>query len=88
MANARWTSKELDKEENIEEALAIIEQIVDIFKYFCKPDIQGGIREKHNKIYTEIDVFQDACNALWQTRGSDPPPFHLTRLYEDFMWRV
>jgi hypothetical protein len=86
MPEARWKSKELDKEENIEEALAIIEQVVDVFKYLSKPSIQGEIREKHNKIYTELDVFQDACTGLWQTRGSEPPPVHLTRLYGDFMW--
>jgi hypothetical protein len=64
VSDARWRAKGLDAEDNIEEALAIIEQVIDIFKYLASPDIQGGLRHIHNKVWAEIDVFQDACNAV------------------------
>jgi hypothetical protein len=49
MSDALWASKGLDEEENIEEAIAIIQQAVDVFKHQLKPEVQGEMRTTHNK---------------------------------------
>jgi hypothetical protein len=84
VSDARWRAKGLDAEDNIEEALAIIEQVIDTFKYLASPDIQGGLRHIHNKVFVEIDVFQDACNAVRTTRGDPAPSHSLTKLWQEY----
>jgi hypothetical protein len=84
VSDARWRAKGLDAEDNIEEALAIIEQVIDIFKYLASSEIQGGLRHIHNKVWAEIDVFQDACNAVRTTRGEPAPSHNLTKLWQEY----
>lgn len=84
MTEAQWKSKNLDEQDNIEEALAIIEQVVDIWKHLCTPRTQGDVRHVHNKMWAEIDVFQDAINARAAARG-EPVPFNLTELWHKYI---
>lgn len=84
MTEARWKSKNLNDQDNIEEALAIIEQVIDVWKYLCSPKVQGDIRYIHNKIWAEIDVFQDAINARAAARG-EPVEFNLTQLWYEYI---
>lgn len=81
--DARWSSEGLDEQDNIEEALAIIKQVVDIFAYFRGPSIQGTLRDMHNLIWTEIDIFDDAIQAFYAEKGQDTPKWKLSKL-----WRV
>ncbi|KAE8447341.1 hypothetical protein EG329_010899 [Mollisiaceae sp. DMI_Dod_QoI] len=85
MTEARWKSKGLDEQDNIEEALAIIEQVVDVWKHLCTPKIQGDIRYMHNKIWTEIDVFQDAITARASSRGEPAPEYNFTQLWHEYI---
>lgn len=84
MSDALWASKELDKEENIEEAMAIIQQAVDVFKRQLKPEIQGEMRTTHNKVWTEVDVFQDAIAALRSRNGEPAPEFDIAKLWLEY----
>lgn len=84
MTEAQWKSKKLDEQDNIEEALAIIEQVVDVWKHLCSPKIQGDIRYVHNKLWAEIDVFQDAINARAAARGEEAE-FNLTALWHEYI---
>jgi cytochrome c556 len=84
MPDALWTSKELDKEENIEEALAIIQQAVDVFKHLLKPEVQGDMRTTHNKVWTEFDVFQDAIVALRAKNQEAAPEFNIAKLWQEY----
>lgn len=85
VSDARWRAKELDERENIEEAMAIIRQVIDVFRYLRKPEIQGQLRSTHNKIWLEIDIFQDACNSLRTTKGEPKPDFSMTLLWQEFV---
>lgn len=85
MTDAQWQAKGLDKSENIQEAMAIIGQAIDVFRYLRKPKIQGQMRSTHNKIWTEIDVFQDACVGLRTSRGEPRPNFSITNLWDQFV---
>ncbi|OZJ06593.1 hypothetical protein BZG36_00644 [Bifiguratus adelaidae] len=85
VSDARWCAKGLDEEANIEEALAILQQVVDVFDYLRKPEIQGQMRNVHNKIWAEIDIFQDACNAVRTTKGEPAPDFSLTKLWQEYV---
>ncbi|KAL5326249.1 hypothetical protein ACEPPN_007387 [Leptodophora sp. 'Broadleaf-Isolate-01'] len=84
VTDARWRAKGLDATDNIEEALAIIAQVVDVFKHLAKPEVQGDLRNINNKLWAEIDVFQDACNAVRTTKGEQAPAWNLTKLWEAF----
>ena len=84
MSDALWSSKELDEEENIEEAMAIIQQAVDVFKQQLKPEIQGEMRTTFNKVWTEIDVFQDALVALCSSNGEPAPHFNVAKLWQEY----
>ena len=84
MPDALWASKELDKRENIEEAMAIIQQAVDVFKYQLKPEINGEMRTTYNKVWTEIDVFQDAIVALRSSNGEPAPEFNIAKLWQEY----
>jgi hypothetical protein len=74
----------LDDPQNIEEALATLQLVIDIFDYLRTPEIQGKLRHVYNKIWTELDVFQDACNAVRTTGGEAAPTWNLTRLWEEY----
>ena len=84
MSDARWAAKGLDEEDNIEEAMAIIQQAVDVFKYQLKPDVQGEMRTTHNKVWTEFDVFQDAIVALRSQNGEPVPQFNIAKLWQEY----
>ncbi|KAH7370910.1 hypothetical protein BKA65DRAFT_590159 [Rhexocercosporidium sp. MPI-PUGE-AT-0058] len=84
VTDARWKAKGLDAIDNIEEALAIISQVVDVFKHLAKPEVQGDLRNINNRLWAEIDVFQDACNAVRTTKGERAPVWNLTKLWEAF----
>ena len=84
MPDALWVSKGLDEEESVEEAMAIIQQAIDIFKYQLRPDIQGEMRTTHNKIWSEIDVFQDAIAALRAQNGETAPEFNMAKLWQEY----
>jgi len=64
VSDALWDAKSLDDEANIEEALAILQTVIDVFDYWRKPEIQGQQRDVFNKVYFELDIFKDASNAL------------------------
>lgn len=84
MSETQWASKNLDDQDNIEEALAVIELVIDVWKHLCSPKIQGDIRHVHNKLWAEIDVFQDAINARASARG-EQPEFNLTALWHEYI---
>jgi len=84
MSDARWAAKDLDAEDNIEEAMAIIQQAVDVFKYQLRPDVQGEMRTTHNKVWSEIDVFQDAIVALQSQNGEPAPEFNIAKLWQEY----
>ncbi|CZR53600.1 uncharacterized protein PAC_03480 [Phialocephala subalpina] len=84
MTEAQWKAKGLDEEKNIEEALAIIEQVIDVWKHLCTPKVQGDIRYVHNKLWAEIDVFQDAITALTSSRG-EPIAYNFTQLWHEYI---
>lgn len=84
VSEARWRSKGLDKFEHVEEALAIIEQVIDVWKHLAKPEINGELRTTNNKLWAEMDVFQDAANAMYKARGDPAPAWSMTKLWEAF----
>lgn len=84
VSEARWRAKGLDAIENIEEALAIIQQVIDVWIHLAKPEIQGDLRHINNKVWAEIDVFQDGCNAVRTSKGEPVPAHSLTKLWEVF----
>ncbi|KAG4420478.1 hypothetical protein IFR04_006398 [Cadophora malorum] len=84
VTDARWKAKGLDATDNIEEALAIITQVIDVWKHLAKPEVQGDLRNINNKLWAEIDVFQDACKAVRTTKGEPVPEWSLTKLWEAF----
>ncbi len=84
VSDARWKAKGLDEEAHIEEALAIIQQTIDIFDYLRSPEVQGNIRHIFNKIWADIDVFQDACNAVRRSGGEAAPEWSLSKLWQEY----
>jgi hypothetical protein len=74
----------LNEESNIEEALATIQVVIDVFDYLRKPAVQGQLRHVYNKIWAEFNVFQDACKALHTQRGEPVPDWSLTKLWEEY----
>lgn len=84
MSDALWTSKGLDEEGNVEEAMAVIQQSVDVFKHQLKPDIQGEMRTTHNKIWCEIDVFHDAIVAFRAQNGEPRTEFNIAKLWQEY----
>jgi hypothetical protein len=84
MSDALWASKGLDEEGNIEEAMAIIQQAVNVFKHQMKPDVQGEMRTTHNKVWCEIDVFHDAIVALRSQNGEAAPEFNIAKLWQEY----
>lgn len=85
MSEAHWKAKGLDEEKNIEEALSILQSVVDYFEYIRRPDIVGKRRDVHNKVYVELDVFQDACDALHATQGKHKPGWSLSKLWQEYV---
>lgn len=85
MSDAQWKAKGLDERDNIEEAMATIKQVIEVFKYLRSPEIQGRMSTTHNRTWVEIDFFQDALNALYQSRGQARPAHSLTLLWEEFI---
>lgn len=88
MSEARWAAKGLDEEDNIEEAIAIIQQAIDVFKYNLKLDVQGEMRTTHNKVWTEIDVFHDAIVALRAQNEEEAPDFNIAKLWQEYIMYV
>jgi hypothetical protein len=84
VSDARWRAKCLDEQDNIEEALAIIQQVVDVFEYLRKPEVQGKLRDIYNKIWAEIDIFQDAINAVYTACGEPVPEWSLSKLWQEY----
>jgi hypothetical protein len=84
MSDARWKARGLDEEGNIGEALAIIQVIIDVFDNLRLPEVQGQLRHIFNKVWVEIDVFQDACNAVRTSRGEPAPEWSLTKLWQEY----
>ncbi|KAH8807665.1 hypothetical protein F5884DRAFT_789800 [Xylogone sp. PMI_703] len=82
---ARWRAKGLDDMENIEEAMAIIELVIDVFKHWMKPEVHGNIRTTHNKIWTEFDVFHDAIVGLRTQLGEPAPDFNIAKLWQEYV---
>ncbi len=85
MSDAQWKAKNLDTRDNIEEALAIIEQVIEVFKYLSLPEVQGDLRDMNNRLLAEIDTFQDAYEAVWTARGELVPNFSLTQLWMEYI---
>ncbi|RFU28834.1 hypothetical protein B7463_g7506, partial [Scytalidium lignicola] len=83
--DARWRAKGLDKMDNIEEAIAIIQLVVDVFKHWTKPEVHGNLRTTHNKVWTEYDVFQDAIVGLKQQQGEPAPDFNIAKLWQEYV---
>ncbi|KUJ08973.1 uncharacterized protein LY89DRAFT_676349 [Mollisia scopiformis] len=84
MSEAQWKSKGLDEQDNIEEALAVIELVIDVWTHLCTPKIQGDIRHVHNKMWAEIDVFQDALVAEAGSRG-ETIEYNFTQLWHEYI---
>jgi hypothetical protein len=80
-----WEAKGLDDEANIEEALAILQSVIDVFDYWRKPEIQGQLRDVFNKVYLELDIFKDASNALRSTKGEPVPSWSISRLWQEYV---
>ncbi|RDL33942.1 uncharacterized protein BP5553_08310 [Venustampulla echinocandica] len=85
LSEAHWATRRLDDESNIEETLAILQSVVDVFDHLRQPQIQGELRDKHNKIFVEMDTFQDACNALRSSRGEPVPSWSLGKLWLQYV---
>ena len=84
ISDALWASKKLNKEKNIEEAIAIIQQAVDVFKHQLKPKIHGEMRTTYNKAWTELDIFQDAIVILRSKNGEPAPEFNVAKLWQEY----
>lgn len=85
MTDVNWRERSLDARSNIEEALAIIRQVVDVFEYLREPGVQGRLREGYNRIWGEWDVFQDAVNAMHEEKGDRRPEWRLSKLWKEYM---
>jgi hypothetical protein len=85
VTDAEWRERNLDDRENIEEALAIIRQVVDVFDYLREPDVQGRLRDGHNRIWAEWDIFQDAVNAMCEEKGEKGPEWSLSNLWREYI---
>jgi hypothetical protein len=85
VSDAQWRAKGLNKQDNIEEALSLIRQVVDVFQSFAETDTQGELRNTWNKIFLEIDIFQDACNAVRKARSKALPAHNLSTLCREYM---
>jgi hypothetical protein len=84
VSDARWRGEGLDEQENIEEALAVIQQVIDVFEYLRSPDVQGKLRDVFNQVWAELDIFQDAINAVYVARGDQPPIWSLSKLWQEY----
>lgn len=71
--------------QNIEEAMAIIQLVVDVFKHWRKPEIHGSMRTTHNKVWSEFDIFQDALKGLREQRGEPAPDFNIAKLWQEYV---
>lgn len=80
-----WRERSLDDRSNIEEAIAIIRQVVDVFDYLREPDVQGRLRDGYNRIWAEWDIFQDAANAMHDEKGEMRPEWSLSKLWQEYM---
>lgn len=85
MSDALWKSRGLDDEANIEEALAILRSVVDVFDYWRKPEVQGQLRDVFNKVFLELDIFKDAMNALRAERGEAVADWSISRLWQEYV---
>jgi hypothetical protein len=85
MPECHWKAKRLDDEDKIEEALSVLQSVCDVFDYWRRPDIQGSLRATHNKVFIELDVFQDAMKALYAEKGETPPEWSVSKLWQDFV---
>ncbi|OBT69812.1 hypothetical protein VE03_00969 [Pseudogymnoascus sp. 23342-1-I1] len=80
-----WRERSLDERSNIEEAIAIIRLVVDVFEYLREPDVQGRLRDGYNRIWAEWDIFQDAVNAMQDEKGEERPEWSLSKLWQEYM---
>ncbi|KAF4611369.1 hypothetical protein G7Y89_g15644 [Cudoniella acicularis] len=85
VSTAHWNAKALDHEDNIEEALSILQAVVDVWDYYRTPTIQGQLRNTFNKIFVEMDVFQDASNARHSVQGERVPGWSLGKLWQEYV---
>lgn len=85
MTEAQWKARGLDERDNIEEAIAVIRQVIDVFKHFRSPQVHGKMRRIHNNVWCEIDVFQDAIKNLSASKGESEPPFNATWLWQEYL---
>lgn len=84
ISDSLWQAKGLDDEANVEEALALMRLVVNIFTYWRKPEIQGHLRDVFNRVYLELDIFNDAMNALRASRGEPVPDWSISRLWQEY----
>lgn len=70
---------------NIEEAMATIQLAIDVFKYWMKPEVHGRIRTTHNRVWTELDVFNDAIVGLRKSREEPEPDFNIAKLWQEYV---
>ncbi|TVY43403.1 hypothetical protein LOCC1_G004573 [Lachnellula occidentalis] len=85
VSDALWKSRGLDDEANIEEALAVLRSVIDVFDYWRKPEVQGQLRDVFNKVFLELDVYKDATNALRIERGEAVPDWSISRLWQEYV---
>jgi hypothetical protein len=85
MPECHWKAKGLDKEDKIEEALSVLQSVCDAFDYWRKPHVQGSLRDTHNKVFVEMDVFQDAMNAFHTSRGERLPAWSVSKLWQEYV---
>ncbi|RDW88044.1 hypothetical protein BP6252_00076 [Coleophoma cylindrospora] len=85
ISEARWRAKGLDDRANIGEAIGYLKLVVDVFKHFSQPNIQGQMREINNTVCAELDTFQDALKAVRQSKGEEAPTFNVMRLWQEYI---
>lgn len=83
MSDNRWRQKGLDKPVNFDEACQHLSAVVDAFSYLNMEEIQTALRKVFNNIASELKTFEDALNALRETRSESL--VSVTALWEEYI---
>jgi hypothetical protein len=83
ISDTRWRQKQLDQEENFDEACQHLSATVSAFNYLNQPDIQQKLRDTFNLISAELTGFESALNAVRSSEGKEPVV--VTALWEEYI---
>jgi len=86
VSDARWSSKKLDNQERINEAIAYIHLTINVFDYLHKPIVHGNMRDAYNRVHKELGIFQDAINFTRAEKGE--AALCITALWSEFIKSV